>query len=268
MYLHEKTRNNGLNIYSFLPNPERIYIFKKDQMKSIPEEERILQASSTLGSVLECKEEVLGGYAVNSRKYKTDRGLWSTLYDYHLLASNSNYNNSQRVQEEHRRILEEYYRKAISCSLFNHKILNMRVPHLDLERIDGYGWDRNVDETFIEGEKHIYTLSMSKYNRNGFMYPILNVPESLYLLEKFLENFECDPLFLQQHYYSYLEMFFSLCDLTGPIETYDMEFINRISGLLKIEKHCGASISNILNNTIYNDENVLKLVRKTRKPNS
>ncbi len=157
MYLYENS-DNKITIYMFSINERKVYDYKKDKMQQIAEDNRVLRALTNDLKLLQ--RDNVEAFKLN---YRLDSD-YSLKLIYHRVLG---YSLSLEERERQQKLLEEYYK-----SLGSHNVCHV-IP------------DKDGDD--------LYFLLLSDYhlkdcNGNYVMDNIINIPKSLYYLEKFLTN--------------------------------------------------------------------------------
>lgn len=237
MYLYDKN-DDKIEVYSMEPNKEKIYKFKKDQMESMPVDERILKAVTNGRPVLEKfysdYECVYYNHVYYERK-EIFKKVFHNLTPYILT-------NNELIRQE--KILEKYYQypnaflgeKLITLEMYINANQYKAIKYLLLTK-------RNYD----------YTNGKSDFK---IMDDIILLNKKLYLLELILRG-EFERI-NKEEIEDFLEQF-SLFDFSNkPIKTLDINELKKADEI----NLCNHSLENQALIRVEKSQKVLKYIKK------
>lgn len=222
MYLIEEEKQN-INVYTLGMDYKRIEEYKKEQMKKIKENERILGAYTNYEQVLDGKHEL-----IYSRDVNFNESCYTGGSVYHVL---SPYEMTEELSKSHEQILENYYQSKDTHTMC--KVMG------------------SITDGKVIPNKYLFPLT--KYLESAYYYyieNILNVPYELYQLEYFLKGN------LEKIEENLLMEFRNFYLLNGPIKSFDKHLL---SDLAKFEL---ALNENQIGEKIAKSTKYLELVRK------
>lgn len=217
-----RQKNNKLIIYSLETSIERIANFKMEQMLTIPEEYRILEAKTNDKKYLE-----LGGEDIVHRELEyTNIDIISGM-SYHKLRP------SKQLDDVKKMILDEYYKRL--------------GPDGRLKRITFNDFS-NIEYLLLLNEK--YRVSMFDYN-DALMTEIINIPRLLFVYERFIRENLLD--ITDEELMQILDLY----TLYGPLETIDLKEVYKLD-FYKVTESTNVQISSKLSQS----EKILSLIKK------